>query len=139
MTRDHFSEFAWLPCPGRRCTGSRRTGSSRLDIFNPALKRRSELARIHGVPPSTTSPGHTRQLGQFFFAGHRDAIVPPFFVPQAAAGDGLADAPPSQFNLPPSTSVFMFCSACMNLIRRLSLSAARAASSGSIELSKNSV
>jgi hypothetical protein len=34
---------------------------------------------------------------------------------------------------------FHVCSACMNLVRRLSLSAARAASSGSIELSKNKV
>jgi hypothetical protein len=31
----------------------------------------------------------------------------------------------------------MFCSACMNLVRRLSLSAARAASSGSIELEQS--
>ena len=34
---------------------------------------------------------------------------------------------------------FHVLSACMNLVRRLSLSAARAASSGSIELSKNRV
>jgi len=42
-------------------------------------------------------------------------------------------------SVPPSASVFMFCSACMNLARRASLSAARPASSGSIELSKNKV
>ena len=42
-------------------------------------------------------------------------------------------------SVPPSASVFMFCSACMNLARRASLSAARAASSGNIELSKNKV
>ena len=40
---------------------------------------------------------------------------------------------------PPSASVFMFCSACVNLARRASLSFSRAASSGSIELSKNKV
>src|SRR5262249_40457818 len=48
-------------------------------------------------------------------------------------------AAPAQFGLPPSTIVFMFSAACMILVRRLPLSAARAASSGSIELSKNRV
>ena len=42
-------------------------------------------------------------------------------------------------SLPPSASVFMFWSACVNLSILLALSAARAASSGSIELSKNNV
>ena len=42
-------------------------------------------------------------------------------------------------SVPPSASVFMFCSALVNLARRASLSAARAVSSGSIELSKNKV
>ena len=42
-------------------------------------------------------------------------------------------------SVPPSASVFMFCSACVNLARRASLSFSRAASSGSIELSKNKV
>lgn len=42
-------------------------------------------------------------------------------------------------SVPPSASVFMFWSACVNRARRASLSAARAVSSGSIELSKNKV
>ena len=42
-------------------------------------------------------------------------------------------------SVPPSASVFMFCSACVNRARRASLSFSRAASSGSIELSKNKV
>lgn len=42
-------------------------------------------------------------------------------------------------SLPLSARVFMFCSACVNRARLCSVSFARAASSGSIELSKNSV
>ena len=90
-----------------------------------------------------------RPPGQGFgwaFANHAttkdgDRLVVPGLGkrPQGVWALWYSDAPPSQFKLPPSTSVFMFCSACMNLVRRLSLSAARAASSGSIELSKNRV
>jgi hypothetical protein len=42
-------------------------------------------------------------------------------------------------SVPPSASVFMFFSAYVNRARRASLSFSRAASSGSIELSKNKV
>jgi hypothetical protein len=50
-----------------------------------------------------------------------------------------SDPPPSQFNLPPSARVFMFCSACMKPVRRLSPAAARAASSGGQVVEERSV
>src|SRR5438876_7331333 len=78
---------------------------------------------------AATRVGVMRQVaggrGSYYRGGAPPAVVPP---PAGAGG-----------SLPPSARIFMFWSACVNLSVLLALSAARAASFGIIELSKNSV
>ena len=94
------------------------TRSRRVRLGVPA-RNGHEVCVGEGVPIRLQVPGRYRA------APYRGAA--------GAAAGGAGGS------VPPSATVFMFCSACMNLVRRRSLSAARAASSGSIELSKNSV